>query len=243
LTRDRGDLHGREDHHRHGAVKMDDHHGVAMADTTKVNMVPATTITTGREPNNPTRMARIGRSRGKDMDMQVQNGLLAAVLGMGLVLAGAGAAIAHGHGQGMMMQQGQSPMMGQGQGMMMQPGTGMMGQGQGMMMGPHMMHRGMMGHGHGMMMGPGMMRHGKMGMMGQGMGPGDMGGFRKLLSADDVKARLEKWLAAHLGERVKVGAVEVRGDFSVGAEITTADGSLVWRLIVDRRNGMVWRAE
>ena len=115
---------------------------------------------------------------------------------------------------------------------MMQPGAGTMGQGQSMMMGPQMMHHGMMSQAHGMMA-----------MMGQGAQPGKMDGFHRLLSADDVKARLDKWLAAHLGERVKVGTVEVRSDFSIGAEVTTTDGSLIQRLIVDRRNGMVWRTE
>ena len=79
-----------------------------------------------------------------------------------------------------------------------------------------------------------MMHHG---MKGHGKGHGGMqGGIQKLLPAEDVKARLEKWLDAHLSERVKVGAIEVRGDFSVS-------GSLVQRLVVERRDGKVWREE
>jgi hypothetical protein len=175
-----------------------------------------------------------------EIGMQVRTVLLATTFGISLMLAGTGATFAHGPGPGMMMEPGQGPMMGHGQGRMMQPGAGSMEQGRGMMMRPHMMHHGMMGQGHGMMMSPHMMRRG---MMGQGVQPGEMGGFHKLLSADDVKTHLDKWLAAHLGERVKIGAVEVRSDFSIGAEVTTADGSLIQRLIVDRRNGMVWRIE
>lgn len=148
--------------------------------------------------------------------MQIHKRLIATVLSLGLLFAGTSVALAHEHerGGGSMMQQGQGE------------GMGMMGKGQGQ--GQQMMHKGMM----------------HKCMKGHGMGHGGMmGGFQKLLSVEDVNERIQKWLDAHLGERVKVGAIEVRGDFSIGAEITTADGSLVQRLVVDRRNGKIWRAE
>jgi hypothetical protein len=152
--------------------------------------------------------------------MNMRRIVLASVLGIGLALAGTSAALAHSHsGQGM-MQQGQGPMMGQGQGMMMQPG--MMGQG----MGP------------GMMMG---MHPGMMGMHAATHGKG--GGINKLLSVDEAKEWLGTWLTAHLGERVKVGTIEVEGVFAIAAEVVTVDGSLVQNVVIDRRDGSVWRAE
>lgn len=171
--------------------------------------------------------------------MNIRRIVLASALGVGLAFAGTGAALAHDQ-QGM-MQQGQGPMMGQGQGMMMGPGMGygMMQPGQwGSMMGPGMM----MGHG---------MCGGGYGMMGRGMHSGKwhhgkragMDRVRKLLSVDDAKERIESWLAEHLGDRVKVGAIKVEGVFAITAEIKTVDDSLIENVIIDRRNGSVWRAD
>jgi hypothetical protein len=101
--------------------------------------------------------------------------------------------------------------------------------------------------GHGMMvMGKGM----RGGMMGHGMMAGGEGAMahdmahhelRHLLSVGEVTKRLEAMIAGH--KRLKVAKVEPGGDFSFAVDITTVDGSLVHRLLVDRRDGMVWDAE
>jgi len=137
-------------------------------------------------------------------------------------------------------------MMGMGPGMM---GQGMMGHemmGPGMMgMGPGMMGQGMMGHGMGpgmMGMGPGMMGQGMMGPYG-GMMMGPMMGMAQLpaaLTADDVRANLERWLAWRGNPRLKLGNVSEKDAVTVAAEIVTIDGSLVETFEVDRRNGMIW---
>jgi hypothetical protein len=120
-------------------------------------------------------------------------------------------------------------------------GQGMMGQG---MMGPGMMGYGM---GPGMMgqgMGPGMMGQG---MMGQGMGPGMMGqgmmGSAQTAASLDVatvKAYLERWLDWQGNPRLKVGNVTEKDEATISAEIVTTDNSLVEKLEVDRRTGMMW---
>jgi len=189
--------------------------------------------------------------------------LLATVMTVGLGLGGTSAASAHGYGElGMMdlhmmhhhmMQHymmslsmmscpgrtGQESAPGMtGPGMMMGPGMtgpGMMGQG---MMGQGMMGRGAMGQG---MMGQGMTGQGMMGqgMMGQGSGstPGEQ------LSADDVRANLERWLAWHGNSRLKVGEVKEEGDDTVLADIVTQDGSLVDRFRIDRDSGAMQRVQ
>jgi hypothetical protein len=115
-------------------------------------------------------------------------------------------------------------------GMMM--GPGMMGPG---MMGPGMMGPGMMGPG---MMGPGMMGPGMMGpgMMGSGM----MGQQANLnLTANDVKAHLERWVAMSGNPRIKVGPVTEGNDNTVTADIVTTDGdALVQRFSIDRSTGI-----
>ena len=103
--------------------------------------------------------------------------------------------------------------------------------GQGMMMGKTM-HDGMMGHG---------MMHGGEGAMGQGMAGKAYHGPHRLLSVDEVTKRLEAMIAGH--KRLKVAKVEPGGDFSFAADVTTIDGSLVHKLLIDRRDGMVWDAE
>ena len=170
------------------------------------------------------------------------------MLAMGLAAAfaaslGPGPALAHGPGMGWGMMgpgSGWCPMMGYG------GGPGMMGPG---MMGPEMMGPGMMGYG----MGPGMMGGGMgPGMMGQGMGPGMMGqgmmgqgmmGSAQTaasLDVDTVKANLERWLDWQGNPRLKVGNVAEKDEATISAEIVTTDNSLVEKLEVDRRTGMIW---
>ncbi len=91
----------------------------------------------------------------------------------------------------------------------------------------------------------------KMGMMGQGMmGKAMMGpdgaqmahaGFPKLVSVEAIKAQLEKMIAGN--KRLKVGKLEPGGDFALSAEITTVDGSLVHKLLIDRRDGTAWEID
>ncbi len=160
---------------------------------------------------------------------------LAAALAAGL---DAGPALAHGPGMGWGMMgpgSGWCPMMGYG------GGPGMMGPG---MMGPGMMGQGMMGYG----MGPGMIGYGMgPGMMGGGEGPGMMGqGMmgsaqpREGLDVDTVKANLERWLDWQGNPRLKVGNVAEKDATTIAAEIVTTDNSLVEKLEVDRRTGMMW---
>lgn len=105
--------------------------------------------------------------------------------------------------------------------------------GMGMMMGPGMMGQGMMGQG---MMGPGMMGQGTMGMM----GPGMMGQQANLnLTANDVKAYLERWVAMSGNPRIKVGAVTERNDNTINADVVATDrDALVQRFSVDRSTGI-----
>lgn len=123
-------------------------------------------------------------------------------------------------------QQGQ-PM---GPGMMMNPGMmgpGMMGQG--MMMGP-MMGQGMMP---GMMMGGGMGPCGMMGMMGAGGSP---------LTVDQVKQNFGQWLAWQGNPRLKLGTVTEQKDGTITADITTQEGSLVQKLVIDKTHGWMRQA-
>ena len=141
----------------------------------------------------------------------------------------------------MMMGHGMCPhMMGHGYGM----GPGMMGPG---MMGPGMMGSGMMGNtmmmpgygmGQGMMMEPGMMHQGMGPGMGQGMGPGMMGGQADHeISEDDVREFLGRQLAMRGLSRLKVGTVDTSDDAVFKADIVTEEGSLAWRVVIDRRTG------
>ena len=119
-------------------------------------------------------------------------------------------------------------------------GPGMMSPG---MMGPGMMSPGMMGPG---MMGPGMMGPG---MMGQGKGQGTMmapgsgmhDGGQADLSLDEVRAKLEHWLARQGNPRLSLGDVKEEGEDTVVADIVTQDGSLADRLRVDRHTGAMQR--
>jgi hypothetical protein len=122
------------------------------------------------------------------------------------------------------------------------PGSGSTGQGYGP--GYHMRGPGggygpgyhMQGWGGGY--GPGMM---------QGYGPGygpraNAQGDQTLnLSTDDVKARMERWLAARDNPRLKLGEVKEKDADSITADIVTKDNSLVERFIVDRHTGAIRR--
>jgi len=172
---------------------------------------------------------------------------------LALLALGAGAAVAHGgHGPGA-QGSGYGHMMGQGYGYH----HGMMGPG---MMGPGMMEPGMMGpgggYGQGMgpgsgMMGPGMMGRGMMGpgMSGQGYGPGyGDPGLRVVppqhtLSTDEVRQRLQRWLAQHGLSGLQVASVEAEDEDTIVAELATGDGTMVQRYRVDRRTGFMQPAQ
>ena len=82
--------------------------------------------------------------------------------------------------------------------------------------------------------GPGMM---------QGYGPGygpraSVQGNQNLnLTTDDVKSRMERWLAARGNARLKLGEVKEKDADTITAVIVTKDNSVVERLIVDRHTG------
>jgi len=88
--------------------------------------------------------------------------------------------------------------------------------------------------GHAMMMGPGTDR---------GMGPGLIYGWpageSQDVSVEDARGWLEQILTRHGNPRLKLGEVrEVDGD-TIVAEIVTRDGSLVQKLAIDRRSGVL----
>ena len=90
---------------------------------------------------------------------------------------------------------------------------------------------------------------------GNGYGPGMMGGYGRgygprgdaqsnqavNLSTDDVKARMERWLAWRQNSHLKVGDVKEKDADTITADIVTKDNSLVERFIVDRHSGSVRR--
>lgn len=90
--------------------------------------------------------------------------------------------------------------------------------------------------------GPGMMQG-----YGPGYGPrgaiqGDQKANQNLnLTTDDVKARMERWLAWRGNARLKVGEVREKDADTITAEIVTKDNSLVERLIFDRHTGFTRR--
>jgi hypothetical protein len=118
---------------------------------------------------------------------------------------------------------------------MMGPGmmSGQMPMQQGMMMCPMM--GGMMGRQ------PGMME----GTMGQGraaMGLGVVTPSRNV-SVEDVREHFDRLLQAQGNPRVKLGTVKDVDKDSIVAEIVTADGSLADRFSVNRRSGVIQRAQ
>jgi hypothetical protein len=138
----------------------------------------------------------------------------------------------YGYGPGMMGPRMMGPGYGYGPGMMMGPGMGY-GMGYGMGPGMHgMMHNMMHGRGMGYGYGPGMgMGYGGMPCWQQGAATGED------LTPDDVKARMERWLAMQGNDRLKLGRIEAVDDDTITVEIVTVDDSLVRKLEVDRHNG------
>lgn len=59
----------------------------------------------------------------------------------------------------------------------------------------------------------------------------------RLLSPDDVRARVTERLKAYGNPRLRLGAIAIAGEDSITAEIETVDGSLVERLVIDRFTG------
>ena len=59
----------------------------------------------------------------------------------------------------------------------------------------------------------------------------------RLLSPDNVRARVTERLKAYGNPRLRLGAIAIAGEDSITAEIETVDGSLVERLVVDRFTG------
>ncbi len=102
--------------------------------------------------------------------------------------------------------------------------------------------------------GPGMMRrwHGGYGpgmMQGNGYGPGSGPGYDRRadgqanqnlnLTTDDVKSRVERWLAWQGNQRLKLGEIKEKDADTITADIVTKDNSLVERFIVDRHTGFI----
>jgi len=84
--------------------------------------------------------------------------------------------------------------------------------------------------------GPGMMRGNGPGY-GPGYGPGAQTNQALNLTTDDVKTRVERWLAIRGNARLKVGEVKEKDADTITADIVTKDNSLVQRFIVDRHTG------
>ena len=99
--------------------------------------------------------------------------------------------------------------------------------------------------------GPGMMRG-----YGYGHGPGMMWGYGYVpgydrrdaqenkdlnLTTDDVKTRMERWLARRDNPRLKLGEVKEKDADLITADVVTKDNSLVDRFIIDRHTGLVRR--
>jgi len=118
-------------------------------------------------------------------------------------------------------------------------GPGWSGWGSGMRggYGPGMMG----GYGHGMMMG-GAMGPGMMGAAGADVpcpGLAAATADAEPLTLDDARKAVERHLAWMGNERLKVGAVEAKGDVAYIAEIVTVDNSLVHTLEIDRKTGFM----
>ena len=70
-----------------------------------------------------------------------------------------------------------------------------------------------------------------------GDGPGAQTNQALNLTTDDVKARVERWLAIRGNARLKVGDVKEKDADTITADIVTKDNSLVQRFAVNRHNG------
>jgi hypothetical protein len=93
---------------------------------------------------------------------------------------------------------------------------------------PDAMSQGMIGPG---IVGPGVMG---LGMTGPGWGY-IMPSFN--LTINDVRAAIERWLAAWGNPHVKLGKI-TEGQTTITAEIVTQDNSLVERIEVDKQTGL-----
>ncbi len=56
-------------------------------------------------------------------------------------------------------------------------------------------------------------------------------------TTDDVKTRVERWLAWRGNPRLKVGEVKEKDADTIIADVVTKDNSLVQRFIIDRHTG------
>jgi len=78
-------------------------------------------------------------------------------------------------------------------------------------------------------------------------GPGPMwfDHFRQgpVLTVDEVRAGLERWLMNVGNPRLKVGNVTEKDSLTITAEIVTVDNSLVEKLDIDRRTGIIWQLQ
>ena len=130
------------------------------------------------------------------------------------------------------------------------PGQGY-GMGPGMMGGGYGMGPGMMGYGRGYGMGPGMMGYGR----GYGMGPGMMGpGYGQSpgypgreqplshpLDKDAAKRMVQHYLNNTNNPNLKLGEITDKGTYFV-ARIVTKEGSLVDKIIVNKKTGYMQSA-
>lgn len=91
--------------------------------------------------------------------------------------------------------------------------------------------------------GPGMMGDGR-GYAARGTLQGDQNaGQSSSLTTDDVKTRIERWLAWRGNPRLKVGEIKEKDADTIIADVVTQDNSLVERFIVDRHTGIYRRGE
>ena len=59
------------------------------------------------------------------------------------------------------------------------------------------------------------------------------------LTTDDVKSRVERWLARQGNPRLQLGEVKEKNADTITADVVTKDNSLVQRFIVDRHTGFI----
>jgi len=140
-----------------------------------------------------------------------------------------------GYGPGMMDGYGPGNGYGPGYGHMRGYGPGN-NNGQGYGPGYHMRGFGP-GYGPGMMQGYGPGYHD--GNNVQGNSPNAQTNQTLNLTTDDVKSRMERWLARRDNPRLKVGEVKEKDADTITADIVTKDNSLIQRFIVDRHTGFV----
>jgi len=95
--------------------------------------------------------------------------------------------------------------------------------------------------------GPGMMQGYGPGY-GRGYGPradvqGNQTNQTLNLTTDEVKSRMESWLARRDNPRLKVGEVKEKDADTITADIVTKDNSVVERFVVDRHTGTYRQSE